>query len=158
MPLHPDQTPKPAPIYSDDPEVVFPNQPSQGPVSPSSDTYSHTTQSLLDALRSSYATTPINRPPERQYPNQPDSIGQELACDTPQSMPAPSEKAYPGQPLPQQGQGYLQPFYTPSCHPSGYSSAVPLHSLQSASCPVDCPVCEQREMTRIEPVSGGTTQ
>lgn len=66
-------------------------------------------------------------------------------------------KAYPGQPGPEQ---FQQPhmYYTPYGHPSGYATATPLHSLQSASCPVDCPSCGCREMTRVEPVSGSTTQ
>lgn len=103
----------------------------------------------------SYAPTPINGPSEKQYPHQPDSIGQAPDYDAPTSM-GPPEKAYAGQPLPQQPQP--QQFYTPYGHPSGYATAVPLHGVQSAPTPVDCPVCGEREMTSIEPVSGGTTQ
>ena len=71
---------------------------------------------------------------------------------------APSDvKAYPGQPAPAQVQ-QPQVYYTPHVHPSGYATATPLHSLQSAPCPVDCPACGQREMTRVEAVTGMTTQ
>jgi hypothetical protein len=49
-------------------------------------------------------------------------------------------------------------YYTPYGHPSGYATAVPFHALQSAPCPVDCPACGRREMTRVEPVTGLTTQ
>ncbi|KAF7125603.1 hypothetical protein CNMCM5793_001842 [Aspergillus hiratsukae] len=42
--------------------------------------------------------------------------------------------------------------------PSGYNTATPLHALQRGPTPVDCPVCGQREMTRVEPHSGNTTQ
>ncbi|CAI7611160.1 unnamed protein product [Penicillium glandicola] len=154
---HPEPTPTPAPTYSEAPEAVFPTHPAQGPVSPPhSVTYSHTGQSLPDTMHSSYAPTPINGPGEKQYPFQPDSIGQAPEYDT--SMPPP-EKAYPGQPVPQyqNTQGLPQQFYTPVGHPSGYVTAVPLHSVQSAPCPVDCPVCGERELTRVEAVSGGTT-
>lgn len=41
--------------------------------------------------------------------------------------------------------------------PSGYNTATPLHALQRGTTPVDCPVCGQREMTRVEPRSGNTT-
>eukprot|EP00594_Rhizosolenia_setigera_P002184 CAMPEP_0178948458 /NCGR_PEP_ID=MMETSP0789-20121207/5490_1 /TAXON_ID=3005 /ORGANISM="Rhizosolenia setigera, Strain CCMP 1694" /LENGTH=171 /DNA_ID=CAMNT_0020628839 /DNA_START=155 /DNA_END=670 /DNA_ORIENTATION=- len=114
-------------------------------------------------------STPTNNPSEKQYPHQPDSIGQAPAYDASTSMTAPPEKAYAGQPLPEyahaqaqaqaqlQGPGQPQQFYTPSGHPSGYAAAIPLHCVQSAPCPVDCPVCGQREMTSVQSVSGGTT-
>ncbi|KAJ5355900.1 LPS-induced tumor necrosis factor alpha factor [Penicillium concentricum] len=156
-PGHPSPTPTPVPIYSEAPEAVYPTHPTQGPVSPHSD-HSHTGQSLPDALHSSYTPTPINGPSEKEYPFQPDSIGQAPAYDA-TSMAAPPEKAYAGQPLTEYPEAQTQPqqFYTPSGHPSGYVTAVPLHAVQSAPCPVDCPVCGKREMTRVEPVSGGTT-
>ncbi|KAJ6139939.1 hypothetical protein N7471_006425 [Penicillium samsonianum] len=165
-PEHPEPTPTPVPTYSEAPEVVTPDHYNQGPVSPNPDTHSHTAPSLPDALHSSNAPTPVNGPSEKQYPHQPDSIGQTPSYDASTSMTASPEKAYAGQPLPQysqaqtqpqQGPGQPQQFYTPSGHPSGYASAVPLHCVQSAPCPVDCPVCGQREMTRVEAVSGGTT-
>ncbi|KGO41794.1 hypothetical protein PEXP_108000 [Penicillium expansum] len=164
MPEHterPEPTPTPAPTYSEAPEVVTPDHQNQGPVSPYSVTYSHTGQSLPSTLHSSYTPTPINGS-EKQYPHEPNSIGQAPAYDASTSMAVPPEKSYPGQPLPQhsqaQLQGHPQQFYTPSGHPSGYLTAVPLHCVQSAPCPVDCPVCGEREMTSVEPISGGTTQ
>ncbi|KAJ5599421.1 LPS-induced tumor necrosis factor alpha factor [Penicillium hetheringtonii] len=78
-------------------------------------------------------------------------------------------KSYPGQPQPtyqdptQQAPNYYQPpsqpgiYYTPYGPPSGYASATPLHALQSAPAPVDCPACGHREMTRTEAVTGMTT-
>ncbi|KAJ5804419.1 uncharacterized protein N7518_000722 [Penicillium psychrosexuale] len=163
---HPEPTPTPAPIYCEDPEVVFPDHQNRGPVSPHLDTYSHTGQSLSDALHSSYAPTTINCPSEQHYPHRPDPISQAPAYDASPSTTAPLDKAYAGQPLPQyphiqaqlqQGPGYPQQFYMPSGHPSGYATAIPLHCVQSAPCPVDCPVCGEREMTSVESVSGGTT-
>ncbi|OQD60691.1 hypothetical protein PENPOL_c021G05148 [Penicillium polonicum] len=164
---HPSPTPTPAPTYSEAPEVVTPDHQTENPISPNSDTYSHTGQSLPSTMHTSYTPTPTNGPSEKQYPHQPDSIGQAPAYDA-SSMTAPPEKAYPGQPLPQysqaqaqaqaQLQGHPQQYYTPAAHPSGYATVVPLHCVQSAPCPVDCPVCGEREMTSVEPVSGGTTQ
>ncbi|KXG47195.1 LPS-induced tumor necrosis factor alpha factor [Penicillium griseofulvum] len=158
---HPEPTSTPAPIYSEAPEAVFPTPSTHGPVSPHSDTLR--TTSIPDAMHS-YAPTPVNGPPEPQYPHTPDSIGQAPAYDASTSMATPPEKAYAGQPVPQytqtaqpqQGAGPQQ-FYTPSGHPSGYATAVPLHAVQSAPCPVDCPVCGKREMTRTQAISGGTT-
>ncbi|KAJ5528795.1 hypothetical protein N7527_002188 [Penicillium freii] len=164
---HPSPTPTPAPTYSEAPEVVTPDHQTENPISPNSATYSHTGQSLPSTMHTSHTPTPTNGPSEKQYPHQPDSIGQTPAYDA-SSMTAPPEKAYPGQPLPQysqaqaqaqaQLQGHPQQYYTPSAHPSGYATVVPLHCVQSAPCPVDCPVCGEREMTSVEPVSGGTTQ
>ncbi|KAJ5457706.1 LPS-induced tumor necrosis factor alpha factor [Penicillium sp. IBT 31633x] len=162
---HPEPASTPAPIYSEAPEPVFSTHLNQGPVSPHSDTISNVGSSLPDALHNSYAPTTLSTqtpmhtgPPEKQYPHQPDSIGQVPEYDAPISM-GPPEKAYPGQPLPQQHaqQGHPQQFYTPHGHPSGYATAVPLHGVQSAPTPVDCPVCGGRELTSITPVSGGTT-
>jgi hypothetical protein len=62
------------------------------------------------------------------------------------------EKTYPNQP---------QQFYAPqNPQQNGYANAVPLplHAVQSAPCLVDCPGCRVRQMTRVEAVSGGTTQ
>ncbi|CAG7938325.1 unnamed protein product [Penicillium nalgiovense] len=157
---HFEKTSTTAPTYSEAPEVVTPDHQTQGPVSPNS-----TGQSLPSTMQ----PTPINSPSEKQYPHQPDSIGQAPAYDASTAMTAPPEKAYPGQPLPEyahaqaqaqaqlQGPGQPQQFYTPSGHPSGYAAAIPLHCVQSAPCPVDCPVCGQREMTSVQSVSGGTT-
>ncbi|KAJ5177597.1 LPS-induced tumor necrosis factor alpha factor [Penicillium coprophilum] len=157
-PGHPEPMPTPVPTYSEAPEAVFSHQPAQGPVSPHPDTHSHTGQSFPDTLHSSSTPTPINGPSEKHYPYEPDSIGQAPAyAATP--MATPPEKAYSGQPLPQYPQNQAQPqqFYTPSAQPSPYATAVPLHAVQSAPCPVDCPVCGKREMTRVQPVSGSTT-
>jgi len=41
---------------------------------------------------------------------------------------------------------------------STYQTAVPLASLQDKPAPVDCPMCKNRAMTRIDAVSGNTTQ
>ncbi|CAG8158534.1 unnamed protein product [Penicillium olsonii] len=123
------------PVYSEAPEPVYPtHNPTQDTQTPIHDTISP----------QSTAQSPQAMHQEKQYPFQPDSIG-----EVPGYAPSPS-KEYPNQPQPQQ-------FYTPATHPSGYMTAVPLHSVQSAPCPVDCPVCGQREMTRVEAVSGGTT-
>ncbi|KAJ5558229.1 LPS-induced tumor necrosis factor alpha factor [Penicillium sp. DV-2018c] len=91
------------------------------------------------------APTPLNT--EKQYPNQPGDPAPEYEAPI-------GEKTYPGQPAPQQ---FYTPQTQPGAHPSGYGTAVPLHGLQSASTPVDCPICGVREMTKITPVSGGTT-
>ena len=150
-------TPAPAPGYSEDPEPVYPEPVYPTPVHPtpinptSPDSVSQQHTGSTSAMQSSYTPTPING--EKEYPFQPDSVGGDPNTH--------SEKAYPNQPqqVYQQGdpQGPQQ-FYTPYGHPSGYATVVPLHCVQSAPCPVDCPVCGEREMTRIEPVSGGTTQ
>lgn len=91
--------------------------------------------------------------PAKAYQGQPQAG---FAGQYPVNSPA-DAKAYPGQPGPEQ---FQQPhmYYTPYGHPSGYATATPLHSVQSAPCPVDCPSCGQREMTRVEPVTGMTTQ
>ena len=52
-------------------------------------------------------------------------------------------------------QDYPQQFIAPK---NNYQNATPLASLQQGPAPVDCPVCNVREMTRTEYVSGGTTQ
>jgi lipopolysaccharide-induced tumor necrosis factor-alpha factor len=62
------------------------------------------------------------------------------------------EKTYPQQGVPQQ-QYPQQPMPQ-----STYASATPLVSLQQGPAPVDCPMCRVRQMTRVEFVSGGTTQ
>lgn len=96
------------------------------------------------------------------YPGQPK--GQPTEYNSPDDV-----KGYPGQPQPthhdpsQQAPNYHQAqaqpgvYYTPYGPPSGYASATPLHALQSASAPVDCPSCGHREMTRTEAVTGMTT-
>ncbi|KAJ5218604.1 LPS-induced tumor necrosis factor alpha factor [Penicillium cinerascens] len=69
-------------------------------------------------------------------------------------------KAYPGQPTPQfqqQQPGQPGAYYTPHGQQTGYATATPLHALLSVPCPVDCPCCGKREMTRVESVSGTTT-
>ncbi|OOQ85448.1 hypothetical protein PEBR_24736 [Penicillium brasilianum] len=96
--------------------------------------------------------------PEKAYNGQP--VEQAQGSYFNQAPAHPSDvKAYSGQPGPQQMQQHPQQqiYYTPYGHPSGYATAVPLHALQSAPCPVDCPACGRREMTRVEPVTGMTT-
>ncbi|KAI9928439.1 hypothetical protein ASPWEDRAFT_170563 [Aspergillus wentii DTO 134E9] len=41
-------------------------------------------------------------------------------------------------------------------NPNGYQSVTPLHALNRASTPVDCPVCGKREMTKVEARNGNT--
>jgi hypothetical protein len=112
------------------------------------------------ALHGDYdAPTPVYpEEPAKSYQGQPhpDQINSAYAGQHPMNSPS-DVKTYPGQPAPYPPQ---QPgmYYTPYGHPSGYATAVPLQSLLSAPCPVDCPCCGKREMTRIEPISGGTTQ
>lgn len=94
----------------------------------------------------------------KAYPGQPHPDQSQVGHGGQYPMNAPSDaKAYPGQPVPEQMHP-PQVYYTPYGHPSGYATATPLHALQSAPCPVDCPVCGQREMTRVQAVSGSTTQ
>lgn len=76
----------------------------------------------------------------------------------------------------QQQQAYVQPQqqYAQQQHPSFqqqpsqqsvpvmqkqsmYQSAIPLASLQGNPAPVDCPICHNREMTRVDYQSGGYT-
>ncbi|KAJ5757744.1 LPS-induced tumor necrosis factor alpha factor [Penicillium nucicola] len=153
----------PAPMYSEDPEPVYPTPLAHptpihamhtgGPVSPTSEanTYQSQSQAMPDPL---YNPAPLNGHQEKQYPHQPDAISQAPEYGI---ISGSHEKAYEGQPLHQQGPSQPNQYYTPYGHPSGYATAVPLHSVQSAPCPVDCPVCGEREMTRIKPISGGTT-
>lgn len=105
------------------------------------------------------APIPVNTP-AKAYEGQPaDQIQGSYFAQAPAQYPS-DVKAYPGQPAPQQmqQQPQQQMYYTPYGHPSGYATAIPLHALQSAPCPVDCPACGRREMTRVEPVTGMTTQ
>lgn len=46
----------------------------------------------------------------------------------------------------------------PALPQNNYPTAVPLYALQRTPACVDCPSCGQREMTRVEFVSGSTTQ
>lgn len=62
------------------------------------------------------------------------------------------EKSYQQQGMPQQQMPQQQ---MPT---SNFASATPLVSLQQGPAPVDCPMCRVRQMTRVEFVSGGTTQ
>jgi hypothetical protein len=62
------------------------------------------------------------------------------------------EKNYPQQGLPE------QPMAQQPMPENNFASATPLVSLQQGPAPVDCPVCRVRQMTRVEFVSGGTTQ
>ncbi|KAJ5946327.1 hypothetical protein N7454_003166 [Penicillium verhagenii] len=101
--------------------------------------------------------------PEKEYCGQP--LPNEPAMTSASQHPtgqASNEKAYPGQPMPNHVQvpqlQQQQTYYTPFGQPTRYATAVPLESLQSAPCPVDCPVCGMREMTKTEFISGGTTQ
>jgi lipopolysaccharide-induced tumor necrosis factor-alpha factor len=82
----------------------------------------------------------------------------------PQPVPEKYPQQYPQQqPLPQEydkagaGAG-VAPGPVMAQQPNVYNTATPLHALQRGPTPVDCPVCGQREMTRVEPHSGNTTQ
>ncbi|KAJ5098738.1 LPS-induced tumor necrosis factor alpha factor [Penicillium argentinense] len=116
------------------------------------------------------APTPVinyNQEMAKSYQGQP---AQDLSGGFARQYPvhAPDDvKGYPGQPQPahhdpsqQQSPYYLnqpQLYYTPYGPPSGYATAAPLHALQSAPAPVDCPSCGHREITRTEAVTGMTT-
>jgi lipopolysaccharide-induced tumor necrosis factor-alpha factor len=135
----PSVPPAPGRMYSEDPEAVYPT-----PVVPPTPIHTmHTGASVSPSAKA------------KQYPYHPDSIGQ--AADY-NAATGPHEKTYAGQPLNQQGPAHPHQYHTPYGPPSGYATAVPLHDVQSASCPVDCPVCGERGMTLIESVSGGTTR
>jgi hypothetical protein len=55
--------------------------------------------------------------------------------------------------------GMLQPIPQQAAPPrNNYQMATPLASLQQGPALVDCPVCKVRETTRVEFVSGATTQ
>ncbi|KAJ5653768.1 hypothetical protein N7490_000771 [Penicillium lividum] len=100
---------------------------------------------------------PISEMSEKQYAGQP-SDNEPHPAFAGQMNSASNEKAYPGQPsqpIPDRSQP--QAYYTPFGQSTNYATAVPLHALQSAPCPVDCPACGQREMTKTLAVSGGTT-
>ncbi|KAJ5107315.1 hypothetical protein N7456_003990 [Penicillium angulare] len=96
--------------------------------------------------------TPVS---EKAYPGQP-FPDQQTGFATQQPVHHPADvKAYPGQPVSNQFQP--KPYYTPQLQPTNYPNALPLHALQSAPAPVDCLACRQREVTRVESVSGSTT-
>jgi lipopolysaccharide-induced tumor necrosis factor-alpha factor len=67
------------------------------------------------------------------------------------------QQQYPQQQMPQQQMPQQQYAQQPMPQ-STYASATPLVSLQQGPSPVDCPMCRVRQMTRVEFVSGGTTQ
>lgn len=64
------------------------------------------------------------------------------------------------QPVDQMQQQPMQqaPVQQMQMQPSIYQNAVPLHGLTEAAAPVDCPICRQRGLTRVEVVAGNTTQ
>ncbi|RLL96226.1 hypothetical protein CFD26_106216 [Aspergillus turcosus] len=108
------------------------------------------------------SSTPV--PAYEQHPgpqtHQPAPMVPQNAYMQPQS-PVPQ---YAAQQYPQQQQlpqDYDKAATAPGpvmAQPSGYNTATPLHALQRGPTPVDCPVCGQREMTRVEAHSGNTTQ
>ena len=61
------------------------------------------------------------------------------------------QEYYAPQQQQQQQQQVAQPLQT-------YNTATPLASLQDSPAPVDCPICHTRAMTRVEAMSGNTTQ
>ncbi|KAJ5587578.1 LPS-induced tumor necrosis factor alpha factor [Penicillium hispanicum] len=106
-------------------------------------------------LQESDAPVPTNTAPvSKAYEGQPDPDHLQ-AAPAPPYPGQPPAKEYPGQPVPDR----LQPhqYYNPDGKPSTWSTALPLHAVQSVPCPVDCPVCRYREITRTEAVSGSTT-
>jgi hypothetical protein len=170
-PISPQVSPLPSPPVAQSShqpqETIAPLSPEPTgitPLPPSSD-QSGTLLPTYEKSRQKEHEAPIpvdNRPtaPEKAYNGQPaDQIQQSYFSQAPTQYPS-DVKVYPGQPGPQPGQQHPQQqmYYTPYGHPSGYATAVPLHALQSAPCPVDCPACGRREMTRVEPVTGLTTQ
>lgn len=88
-------------------------------------------------------------PQQPQYGEQPGMQPPQEKTYLHQGMPQPQ---YPEQQMPQR-QYAQQPMPQ-----STYASATPLVSLQQGPAPVDCPMCRVRQMTRVEFVSGGTTQ
>lgn len=119
--------------------------------------------SSRDITSNSYQTQSVVDQTQNQNQNQNGGYTSQYPVNSPDDV-----KAYPGQPQPtynnqgQQAPAYYQHqpqlYYTPYGPPSGYANATPLHALQSASAPVDCPACGNREMTRTEAVTGMTTQ
>ncbi|KAJ5091963.1 LPS-induced tumor necrosis factor alpha factor [Penicillium alfredii] len=150
QPIH-NEAPQAQPAYSEAPEAVFPT-----PVSPEP-AHTQPGQPIPSSLQ---AGQPIQSPvsPEpgaKAYPGQP-TPDQLSPAPTGQAQAAyPTEKSYPGQPVAQAPPPNT--YYTPFGQPTGYATVAPLHALQSAPSPVDCPVCGQREMTRTEAASGMTT-
>ncbi|KAJ5880992.1 LPS-induced tumor necrosis factor alpha factor [Penicillium subrubescens] len=170
-PISPQVSPMPSPAPA---QFSHQTQDSIGPISPEptgitplspSSEQSGTLLPTYEKSRQEHeAPIPVNNPPtapEKAYNGQPvDQIQQQQSYFNQAQAQYPSDgKTYPGQPGPQQMQQHPQQqmYYTPYGHPSGYATAVPLHALQSAPCPVDCPACGRREMTRVEPVTGMTT-
>jgi len=120
--------------------VEAPN-PGHSPVSPATGS-----ESILPA--SEGTGTLVSTVPEKAPVHSDHNAPIPISTDTPPQYPVhpPSyAKAYPGQPSPLLAQ---QPntYYTPSGHPSGYATATPLPSVQSAPCVVDCPSCGKRQM------------
>ena len=71
----------------------------------------------------------------------------------------------PAQPMASPNAAVKQEYYAPATQQqtvapaqSQFQTAVPLQSLQDQPAPVDCPICHTRAMTRVEAVSGNTTQ
>ncbi|KAF7166253.1 hypothetical protein CNMCM5623_000010 [Aspergillus felis] len=101
----------------------------------------------------------INSTPVPAYEQYPSPETHQAAPIVPQNAhvqpQSPLPKDHPQQQLPAPGYYQAGPG---TGHPSGYNTATPLHALQRGPTPVDCPVCGQREMTRVEAHSGKTTQ
>ncbi|KAJ5121295.1 LPS-induced tumor necrosis factor alpha factor [Penicillium bovifimosum] len=113
---------------------------------PHAEMYPHNPDAITtDPSHPPATMAPLNT--EKQYPHQPEPA--------PEYEAQIGEKTYPGQQPPPGPQQFYAPQTQP--HPSGYATAVPLHAVQSAATPVDCPICGVREMTKVVPVSGGTT-
>ncbi|KAJ5370569.1 LPS-induced tumor necrosis factor alpha factor, partial [Penicillium cataractarum] len=132
------------------------------PLSPSSEQSGTLLPTYEKSRQEHEAPIPVHNPPtapEKAYNGQPVEQAQGSYFNHAPAQYPSEVKAYPGQPGPQQMQQHPQQqmYYTPYGHPSGYATAVPLHALQSAPCPVDCPACGRREMTRVEPITGLTT-
>ncbi|KAJ6006117.1 hypothetical protein N7451_004061 [Penicillium sp. IBT 35674x] len=136
---------------------------------PLSDPISPPPLPAYERTRPEDAPMPVSSPQihEKDYMGQPPSEPHPAFAGQHPMNSAEEEKTYPGQPAPSYiqppppgppPQQQPQPYYTPVGQSSNYASAVPLHALRQAPCPVDCPACGQRELTRTQAVSGSTTQ
>jgi lipopolysaccharide-induced tumor necrosis factor-alpha factor len=76
----------------------------------------------------------------------------QYTAEQPGVQPYQEKNNYQQQVMPQ------QPMAQQPMPQNNFASATPLVSLQQGPAPVDCPMCRVRQMTRVEFVSGGTTQ
>jgi hypothetical protein len=102
----------------------------------------------IEVVSPSYNMDPNTNPHINPTPNpNPNPNPNGFYDDSKATHPPPQQGQYPQGAIPPQQQGRNQ-----------YATAMPLRSLQSGPCPVDCPVCGVREVTAVEYVSGSTAQ